>query len=162
MKRNLYQIEQQYLELAEQLETGELTPAMEQQLYFTQEELQTKAIKYAYVIKDFENDTEAIDKEIKRLQALKESKTNALDRMKEAISNAMKLFNIEKVEIATLKLSFRRSESVQIMNESEIPKKYIVEKTTYTPNKNEIKKSIKAGENVAGTRLIENFNLQIK
>lgn len=161
MKKNLYQIEQQYLELAEQLEDGEFTEDLEQKLSITQEELQTKAVKYAYVIKDFEYDTEAIDKEIKRLQALKKSKTNALDRMKQAISDAMILFGIEKIETSIMKLSFRASKST-IVDESRIPKKYLIKKVTYSPDKTAIKKDLESGKKIKGAELVTNKNLQIK
>lgn len=162
MKKSLYQIKQDYLTIAEQLEENELTPELEKALIINQEELQVKAVNYGYVIKSIDDDLTAISEEIKRLQALKKVKENAKGRLKEAISQAMQHYNIEKVEVPTLKLSFRTSKAIEIVDQDKINNKYIVEKTTYSPNKTAIKKAIESGENVDGAMLVTNQNLQIK
>lgn len=68
----------------------------------------------------------------------------------------------DKLETARAKISFRKSESVIIRDEEKLPKKYIVEKITYTPNKVMIKDAIKFGEVVDGAELVINRNIQIK
>lgn len=59
-------------------------------------------------------------------------------------------------------MSFRKSESVEIDPEINIPKEYCIETTTWKPNKKFLKECLKAGEKIAGVRLVENQNLQIK
>lgn len=162
MKKSLYQIGKEYEDIASQLEEGELTPELEIALVITQEQLQTKAVNYGFVIKEFESDISAIDEEIKRLTAIKKSKANAKERLKQTLSDAMQYYGIEKVEIPTLKLSFRESKSVSITDESHLPKKYMVEKVSYSPDKTAIKKAIENGENVTGAEITTNQNLQIK
>ena len=162
MKKNLYQITQEIQEIAYQLEDGELTPELENALVISQTELQEKAINYGYAIKSVEDDVTAISDEIKRLHAIESSKQNAIDRMKEAISTAMRVNGIEKVTSPTLNLSFRKSESVEVDDVNLLDRKYQTTKTTYSPDKTKIKQAIKSGENIKGARLIENYNLQIK
>lgn len=162
MKKNLYQITQEIQEIAYQLEEGELTTELENALVISQTELQEKAINYGYAIKSVEDDVTAISDEIKRLQAMKSSKQNAIDRMKEAISTAMRVNGIEKVTSPTLNLSFRKSESVEVDDVKFLIDKYVIEKVTFSPDKTAIKKAIKSGENIKGARIIENYNLQIK
>lgn len=157
---NLYQIKNEYLTLASQLEQGELTPEIEQQLQINEEQLKEKAINYAYVIRSFEYDNDIIDAEIKRLKQLKEQKENAIDKLKNAVSDAMQLYGIEKIDSPTLKLSFRKSESIKVSNN--LDKKYLIEKTTLQPDKNAIKQAIKDGQQVEGAVLVTNYNIQIK
>lgn len=162
MKKSLYHIEQQYLDIAEQLSYGETSPELEEALAITSEELQTKAINYGFVIKDSEANIEAIDNEINRLKALKESEEKKRDRLIDAIKNAMILFGVEKVDSPILKLFFRRSPAIEIVNESQLDRSFMVKKVTYSPDKKKIKEAIERGEDVQGAILKTNQNLQIK
>lgn len=157
---NLYQIKNEYLTLASQLEQGELTPEIEKQLQINEEQLKEKAINYGYVIRSFEYDNDVIDAEIKRLKQLKEQKENAIDKLKNAVSDAMQLYGIEKIDSPILKLSFRKSESIEVSDN--LDKKYLIEKITIQPDKNAIKQAIKQGEKVEGAVLVTNYNIQIK
>jgi multidrug resistance efflux pump len=111
---NLYEITREALELASLLETEELTPELEAALVINQEQLQTKAGNYAKVIANIQSDADAIETEIKRLKAMKESKERAITRLKEAVREAMLVSNIDKIESPLFKLSLRRSESVEV------------------------------------------------
>lgn len=159
---NLYTLSTQAKEIALLLEEGEFTPELEQALTITQEQLQEKAINYTYVIKNFEADSQAIDNEIKRLKAMKEAKDNAIDRMKEAVRNAMLASGIDKIESSLFKLSLRRSEAVEVINLEQLPDYCKEVKTTVTAHKLNIKQAIKAGQNIEGAVIRENYNLQIK
>ena len=159
---NLYEITREALELASLLETEELTPELEAALVINQEQLQAKAGNYAKVIANIQSDADAIDTEIKRLKAMKESKERAIDRLKDAVKNAMLVSNIDKIESPLFKLALRRSESVEVDLVEALPSDFRNIKNVVTADKVAIKEAIKRGENVIGARLIENFNLQIK
>ena len=159
---NLYEITREALELASLLETEELTPELESALVINQEQLQVKAGNYAKVIANIQSDADAIDNEIKRLKAMKESKERAIDRLKSAVKNAMLVSNIEKIESPLFKLSIRKSEAVEVDIVEALPGAFINVKNVVTADKVAIKEAIKRGEYVIGARLIENFNLQIK
>lgn len=159
---NLYEITRDALELASLLETKELTPELEQALVINQEQLQAKAGNYAKVIANIQSDADAIDNEIKRLKAMKESKERAIDRLKSAVKNAMMVSNIEKIESPLFKLSIRKSEAVEVNIVEALPSAFINVKNVVTADKVAIKEAIKRGEHVTGAILIENYNLQIK
>ena len=159
---NLYNITKEMRMLTLELEEGELTHELEQSLIITQEQLQEKAIQYAYAIRNVEIDSQAIDNEIKRLKAMKEAKDNAIDRMKEAVRNAMLASGIDKIESSLFKLSLRRSESVDVVNIDQLPDFCKEVKTTVSAHKLNIKQAIKSGLTVEGAVLVENFSLQIK
>ena len=79
--------------------------------------------------------------------------------MEERLRDAMILFDKPKVEMATLKLSLRKSERVVIDDENNLPADCIVVKTEVS--KTEVKRHLKAGETI-GAHLEENQSLQIK
>lgn len=161
---SLFEIEVQYRLLAEQLieAGGELTPETEAALQINKTDLETKARSYGYVVLDLESEVEQIDAQIKRLSAMKSARNKTIDRLKETVSNAMQLFEISEVKTATLKLNFRKSESVEVDNLDLLDATYKVEKVSVTANKVKIKEDIKAGINVLGAVLQVNQNLQIK
>lgn len=159
---NLYEITQEAQYLAVLLETEELTPELEEALIINQDQLQAKAVNYAKVIANYQAESDAIDQEIKRLKAMKDSRDKKVEWLKESVKKAMLVSGIEKVESPLFKLSVRRSEAVEVDVVEALPSAFQNVKNVVTADKVAIKEAIKRGENVFGARIIENFNLQIK
>ena len=161
---NLYQIQQQYLHIASELcsNDGELTQELNDALVINETELKEKAVNYGYVIKQLGHEVNAVNEEIKRLTELKKRNEKAIERMETAISNAMQLYGIEKVDSSFLKLSFRKSESVEVINEEQISMQFKKYKEVVSIDKISIKDALKRGEVVEGAILVTNQNLQIK
>jgi len=164
MNQSIYKIQNEFqLIIAEVINNeGEITPELETALTINKEQLQSKAVDYCYVIKSLESDCEQIDNEIARLNKLKKVRSNLTDRLKNTVSSAMELYEVEKIETPLIKLSFRNSESVEITNEQQLDAKFIVTKTVTTPDKKAIKDAIKNGELVCGATISYNKNLQIR
>jgi hypothetical protein len=162
MQLSLYPIQQQHLELLRQIEDaeGELTPELEQELQLTQEKFEQQAVSYGFVVKSYDDAEGIIDAEIKRLQALKEKTVKRKELFKQYLSNGMQQFGVEKIETPTLKLSFRKSEIVQISDDDMMPDEYCAFKKQ--ANKQKIKEALKAGETIIGAALVTKQNLQIK
>ena len=159
---NLYEITQEAQYLAVLLETEELTPELEEALIINQDQLQAKAVNYAKVIANYQAESDAIDQEIKRLKAMKDSRDKKVEWLKESVKKAMLVSGIEKVESPLFKLAVRRSEAVEVDLVEALPNVFQNVKNVVTADKVAIKEAIKRGENVTGARLVENFNLQIK
>ncbi len=70
--------------------------------------------------------------------------------------------NIETIETDLVKFSFRKSNNVEIEDETKLPKKYFKEKVTVSVDKIKLGKDLKAGEQVPGAFLKANKLLQIK
>jgi len=157
---NLFNIKSEYINIAAQLADGELTPELEEALIINEQNFTEKAINYGYVIKNFESEIDIIDEEIKRLNALKRARINAVEKLEKNISNAMQLFGITEVKAPTFKMNFRKSEYVEVSDL--LDQNYIVEKVSYQPDKIAIKNAIKEGKTVNGAAIIINYNLQIK
>lgn len=162
MKVSIYNIEKEYLELAEQIieAGGEVTPELETALAINKESLEVKAVKYGYVKKDIEDDIKSIDDEIKRLQALKSSRVNTIAKLEEAVKTAMKLYGINEIKMQNLKIWFKASEAVKIEDETLIPAKYKVKKVEYTISKKLILTDLKAKKKVKGASLDKRDNIQ--
>ena len=164
MKLTIYQIEQSYNQLAEELmeNGGELTPSLEEQLAITEEQLQNKSVAYSFVIKQMDADVDIIDAEIKRLQALKKQREKASEYLKERIKHAMDTFSIEEIKTPLVKINFRKSESVEVDDVNQLPAAFKVVKVTEQADKAAIKAAIKDGVEVTGCRIETHRNLQIK
>lgn len=160
--RNIYQISTDMLALNDMLmdSGGELTPELEQALQITQAELETKAINYAWVIKANKAEIDTLDAEIKRLQAIKKSRENASNRLKEILKSVMVHFNIKKITSTTLNLVLSESTAVEITEEAAIPAEYKILKQEIS--KSQIGEALKEGVKVPGAQLVKNKNLQIK
>lgn len=164
MKLSLYQIEKDYITLAEQLieAGGEVTDELSEALAINQQNLETKGTNYGFIVKQMESEVDIIDGEIARLTALKKSRNKSIDRLKETLSQAMELYGIEEIKSPVLKINFRKSESVEIENEALLPEIYMVEKITKQADKAMIKEALKQGNEVAGAFMKQNKNIQIK
>lgn len=157
----LYQISEDQRALMAMLEEtgGELTPELEEALAITEQNFVTKAENYGKAILHYKQMVAAAKAETDRIKAIQKTCENAIARMEERLRDAMILFDKPKVEMATLKLSLRKSERVVIDDENNLPPDCIVVKTEVS--KTDVKRHLKAGETI-GAHLEENQSLQIK
>lgn len=165
MKLSLYNIELEYLQLVEALieNGGEATPELEEALQLNKQNLETKGTNYGLVVKQIEAECDIIDSEIARLTALKKSRGKAMDRLKNNLSTAMQLYDIEEIKTPILKINFRKSEAVEVVDLKLLDREYIkVSDPVETADKTKIKDAIKEGKVVVGALLKQNKNLQIR
>ena len=157
----LYQISEDQRALMAMLEEtgGELTPELEEALAITEQNFVSKAENYGKAILHYKQLVAAAKAETDRIKAIQKTCENAIARMEERLRDAMILFDKPKVEMATLKLSLRKSERVVIDDENNLPADCIVVKTEVS--KTEVKRHLKAGETI-GAHLEENQSLQIR
>ena len=154
----------EYLEQGINAETGEMSDDGTQLAIWTAEltqDLKDKSANVIAVVRNQELTIEALDNEIKRLQAMKEVREKALNKFKTYIKSAMLTNNIEKIETTIGTIKFTKSTSTEIYDEKLIDKKFIEVVTTEKISKEKIKAALKAGEEVQGARLVENKNLKI-
>lgn len=162
---NLFNIQNQYLQLVSELieSEGLLTPELETALAINKADLETKGINYAFVIKSMESECDIIDSEIKRLTGLKKARTNAVDRLKTTLSNAMQLYEVTEIKSPIIKICFQNSKSVEVEDLDLLDPKF---KKTSVPvvsaDKVLIKKALENKEIVVGAVLRNNKNIQIK
>lgn len=138
-------------------------------------DLNTKLDNTNCLQKLIDGEIEVIDKEIKRLTAEKSARV----RKKEWLKNRVDYFvkrqftdengNIDedgvhkyKLELPHSKISYRKSDSVEVADLTILPEEYIKTKIEKSPDKIAIKNAIKDGKEVKGAKIVTNYNIQIK
>lgn len=183
---SIYNIKQAYLELmrdAEQQE-GVLTDEQIEAFKITEEQFAEKSESYAQIIRTLEADCAFCDAEVERINKIKITKSNLIDRLEKIVLDAIMLFgtkdskkDIWRYEIGTFKLSSRKSPSRIEIDEAFIDGKWKVItikdklsledlvkvsdalgknlETLTTIPKTPIKEAIEAGEIVKGAQIVE-------
>lgn len=161
-KKSLFIVQNELLDLLNAIEEaeGEITPEQSEQLTISRAELKQKGLNYVHFIKKLESDIELAKVYEEQVRAFKNRKEKLIERLKDCLLNAV-LINGD-IETDIFKITTRKSESVQVMNESEIPMHYFTSKLVKTLDKAKVKEAIKAGELVPGVEVKQNKNLSIK
>lgn len=120
---------------------------------------ENKVENYIKVIKNTEADIEARKNEIKRLTELNRADERKNERLKEALKDSMALTGHERVDTPLFKVSFRKSEAVEV-DDLLLPEAYKV--ATYKPDKKRLKEDLKNGLEIIGATLVERKNLSIR
>ena len=159
---NLYDLTGNYLNVYQQIASGEDSQIYKDTLLSINDSIEDKADQYAKVIRMLEADNEAITKEIKRLQAKKKSNTTGIENMKANLK-----FSMEQ----TGKLAFRTSTNsfgiqsnppkMEIADENHIPEKYFIEQEPQL-NKQILKQDIQNGLEIDGVELVQTKSLRIR
>lgn len=164
---NIYKLGNDYLMLANRLadtadEDGVIDPSLLPVVSEAKELVESKAVSIGCIIKQLNTYKAQIDEEVKRLKAMSDTLGNRVDYLKNATSTVLKHCGIERIDGVQAVISFRKSETTVIDDESELPDEYIATKITTSPDKTKIKNAIKAGMVVPGARVVEQQNIQIK
>lgn len=159
---NLYEIDQQYKELQEiiYLNDGELPEDLEEQFDKVCEDRNTKITNIIRFIRNLQSDSNKIDVEIERLSKMANTIQSKHDRLKKYLASVIGENN--KWQSPEGVISWKKADSVKIIDERLIPITFIVTKETKTVDKRLVKESIKAGNNVPGAEIETNNHMQIK
>ena len=154
----LYELTEAYAQLLQlDLEEQDMSTALDS----IQGTVAEKAEGILMVMKTLEAEQDAYTKEIARLNDLKSKTKNKVDSMKDYLSYNLQQMDIKKLDTTLFKLSFRKSESVVIDDQTQLPKEYIKVKTTESPDKTALKKALKNGD-IKGCHIETKQNLQVK
>lgn len=153
---NLYEIDQGILECID-FETGEVIDP--DRLEELQMERSQKIENVCLWVKNLLSDADAIKAEKDALADREAKCRKKADSLKVWLGKALEG---QKFSTARCAISFRRSEAVEIMDESIIPQEMMIQAISFKPDKKTIKELLKAGQEINGCRLIENQNIQIK
>jgi len=160
---NLYVISNEVQALMNSLEfdeNGELLTDIEEQLNELQLSKSTEVLDIGRVIKNLNAESTAIKSEIDNLITRRKRLDKKTEWLRKYLTD-----NIagENFQDATTEISWRKSTSVSILDESVIPKsvcRYTPE--SWCPDKIAIKDAICCGQEIPGAVLENKLNLQIK
>lgn len=180
MNKSLFDIQDAMMNLLEYNidEDGVLVETEEEfnELYNSiQLDLQTKLDNTNCLQKMIDGEIEVIDKEIKRLTAEKSARVHKKEWLKNRVDTFVKRqFTDEngnldeegmhkyKLELPHSKISYRKSDSVEVTDFENLPEEYIKTKIEKNPDKVAIKNAIKGGKEIKGAKIVTNYNIQIK
>ena len=125
--------------------------------------------------KNLQADIEAFKAEEKNLAQRRKVKENLAERVKNRIDNYVTMqftdedgnvdkdnLNKWKFETPKVKLSYRKSDSVEVSDINLLPKEYVKEKVELSADKTALKKDIKSGKEINGAKIVTNLNMQVK
>ncbi|VLW61873.1 phage protein [Streptococcus pneumoniae] len=158
MTKSLYAIVGQFLEIYN-MELDEETKLDTLDSIDWETDYETKVENCIKVVKNIDADMEARDAEIKRLTNLNKFDKKKKEYLKERVSESMKLTGHERVDTPLFKVSFRKSQAVEV-NEAVLPEIYKV--ATWKPDKKLLKEDLKNGLEIIGASLVERKNLSIR
>lgn len=132
-----------------------------------QMELADKLDAIAWLINDTEKDLAIYNHELEKMTDIKKERDKAkarVDRLQEYIGYIVANSGTTKVRTDKHVYSKRKSEKVEFSDQALIPDQYYKEKVTVKrePSKTDIKKAIKAGQDVPGAYIATNYKGVIK
>lgn len=130
-------------------------------------ELADKLDAIAWLIDDTNKDIAVYESEIEKLSEVKKERDKAkarVDRLQEYVGYIVANSGSTKVRTDKHVYTKRKSEKVEFSDQSLIPDQYYKEKVTVKrePSKTDIKKAIKAGQDVPGAYIATNYKGVIK
>lgn len=161
----LWQVAERYRADAAKLQALDLD---EQTLQDTLEgmsgEVEERAQAVAHVARGMHAEAEAIKLWIKQAQERVKAVEARRERLESYLSEHLNACGITKVTGPGIAISFRKSTSVEILDEAQIPREYMVRKPPPAPevSKSLLSDALKKGVDVPGARLVERQNIQIK
>lgn len=151
----LYEINQAVMDCIDS-ETGEILD--ERRLHSLQMERRQKIRNIACWIKNLRADVQAYEAEEKTFLRRKTAAKNQAERLQGYLADCLRGEKISDKEFA---ISWRRSQKVQIINESAIPSEYYIPVPAKLDRAG-LKDALKQGNFLPGAELIECNNIQIK
>ena len=162
---NLYEIETQYRELAEELyeNGGSLTSELDARLAISEELFEKKAASYGLIIKELGGDIDQIIELIDELTKKKKKLEATRDGLKSRILNAMILFGREKFKTPLLSMWVGHSKKVVVLNEDMVPEPFRYAVTEYKIDRKGLKEAIENKQlESESVYIAEEVNLQIR
>lgn len=139
--------------------TGEVKQEYVDRLNELQVQKEEKLENIGCYIKNLDAEVKAMEEEAKALNKRKDVLKKKSERLKKYVAS---ILNGEKFESTKVVFSFRKSDEVNIVDESLIPEEYMRTTTKIEPNKDAIKKAIKEGKEVRGAFLVDKNNMSVK
>lgn len=162
---NLYQIKAEIelavTDLLESVdpETGEVSADAVAKFNSLQEKMDEKIDNIGAYYKNLLAEAKMLEDEEKALKARRESKEKKAENLKKYLASVLDGKPFESARVAC---SWRKGTKVDVFDQDKLSEEYLSIKTDIKPDKTKIKKAIEAGHEIAGARLVESNNIQIK
>lgn len=163
----LYELATDYVAFLQAVENGDIPDeAIEDTLEAIKTGFEEKVDNIACLIKGIEAECDAIRAEELRLAERRKAKERKAERCRSFLENMIQYTGIDKVETARCRITFRKSEAVEVdetfLEWAKQKRPDLLTVAQPTANKTEIKNAIKNGDEVVGVVIRVNHNMQLK
>ena len=164
----LYELTNDYLALMQAIDNDELPEeAIADTLEAITAGIEEKADSIACLLKNLDAECKAIKAEEERLAERRKAKEKSHERIKQYLSETLQRAGLDEIETARNRITFRKSETVEIAEEvfiswARLNRDDLLTYAEPKANKTEIKKALKDGIEIVGAELRINQNIQIK
>jgi hypothetical protein len=155
MSNTLYEMSNQILEIKSQLEAAGAEPELiNDTLDSLIMPIEQKAENIIKLTKEWEAIAEAKKAEAKRLSESAAADLKRAENLKAYLQYNLQAMHINKLQAGVFSLGFKKGSEVVEINEKELPKQYFVPQPPKPIGKPELKKLVKAGEEIPGVSLV--------
>ena len=160
----LYELAESYKNISVLLDD----PSMEQEIIVGAlaaivQDITVKAGNIAALIKSEEGDIEAIKAEERRLADRRRCRENRVKWLKGYIKEGMEAAGLNKIKLPTFTIALQNNPvRVEIYDMMQIPKQYIIETISHTPDKKALADALKSGQIIKGAHLEQGVSLRIR
>lgn len=164
----LYELTTDFLGFVEAVDNDEIPEeAIADTLESIELAIEDKADNMACLLKNLDAEITAFKTEENRLAERRKAKEKTYDRIKEYLAENLQRVGIDKMETVRNKITFRKSESVEVDEVAFIKwaEKNRDDLLTYSApkvNKTAIKMALKDGDKIVGASIVIRQNIQIK
>lgn len=123
---------------------------------------QEKVLDCARAVKNMSVLLDALKSQKKELESRIRTTERISETIKMRVVEAMRTLDTKSIKDVDIAITARKSESLQIDDESKIPAEFWNEKVTRTVDKKGLKEAVKAGAEVEGARIVPSFSLLIR
>lgn len=152
---SLYELDNAYKEAIQNLQVtddGEVIGG--EHLPFLKEARDQKIRNYAHMYLILETELEGIDKESKRIAAIKKAHVRKMEWLKQNLEVIVQPG--EKFE----RVTWRKSKAIEVIDVDALPPEYVIQELT--PIKSQLALALKRGEAINGCEIVERNHIQIK
>lgn len=126
------------------------------------DDFRQKAESIGMIIKESRAMAKLIKEEEQALAARRKTLENNVTWLENYLTENFRAVGQTKLETQKVKISFRPSKSVEILDEAMVPDEYKVQKITSSISKTLISDAINAGTEVPGAVIVTHDNIQVK
>jgi hypothetical protein len=155
-KLSLYGIAKEFEALEEMIyqDNGEVTEDHEELANYVNNLLTQKTDNFVSFVQKLEDEAEIAANHIKRIQAYKKARENAVERLKTYAHDCLEKLNTAKIEGTMGSIAIRKPATVVLIeNEDDIPEDFA--SYSRSIDKTKVKDALKSGAEIPGARLAD-------
>jgi len=161
-KLSLYSIASEMANITKVIEEnlGEIPEDLEKRMCVIETQYPEKIDGYSQIMKRIDHEIAYYKEQSQTFSRAAKTFDNFKKRMKENIKQAMSMLNKDRLDGNSVYFKLGKSKAKLIIDESELPKEYLIQVTTYEPDKKRIREILEQGLDIPGAHLEESHTLR--